>query len=116
MAFHFRNITALALAVLVALTSVQFAAARGQSPAVGVMEICTGTGPLHILVDETGDPTGGVMICPDYAMAVFADVWTQSPELGRVKLWHAVWLPRSAVDAASILEKTAQARGPPAPV
>lgn len=116
MTFRFWHITALALACLIAFTSVHIAAARGQSPAVGTMEICTGTGPVHILVDQNGEPTGGVMICPDYAMAFFADVWAQPPEFGPVVLWRTVWQPRAAVQAVSILEKTAQARGPPVPV
>ena len=45
------------LLVLVAVTSVELAAARGQAPAVGTLVICTGSGPVHILVDENGQPT-----------------------------------------------------------
>ncbi len=108
-----RHITSLGLALLIAFTSVQFAAARGQSPAVGTMEICTGTGPVHILVDENGEPTGGVMICPDYAMAFFADHLGVVPDLQQVVLWQDIWLPRLAVGVHSAAPRVAQARGPP---
>ncbi|MFA8387205.1 MAG: hypothetical protein ACEPO2_16405 [Pelagibaca sp.] len=108
-----RHLTSLGLALLIAFTSVQFAAARGQSPAVGTMEICTGTGPIHILVDENGEPTGGVMICPDYAMAFYADVLSAVPDLQQVALWQDIWLPSVAVGAHSAAPRAAQARGPP---
>lgn len=108
-----RNLTSLGLALLIAFTSVQFAAARGQPPAVGTMEICTGTGPVHILVDENGEPTGGVMICPDYAMAFFADVWGVVPDPQLVALWRNIWLPGGAISAYSTAPRVAQARGPP---
>lgn len=105
--------TALALALLITVTSVTFAAARGQSPAVGTMEICTGTGPIHILVDENGEPTGGVMICPDFALAFFADVWTEGPTVQPVSHWQAMWIARGRESAVSTVLAKAQARGPP---
>ena len=108
-----RHITVLTLALLIGVTSVQFAAARGQSPAVDTMEICTGTGPIHILVDENGQPTGGVMICPDYAMAFFAEMSVGVPDLQPVALWQSMWISRTAVAAVSVPLMTAQARGPP---
>ena len=108
--------TGLALALLIGITSVTFAAARGQSPAVGTMEICTGTGPIHILVDENGEPTGGVMICPDYALAFFADVWTAGPKVHTVPLWQAMWMPHTTEPALGTVGAVAQARGPPARV
>lgn len=108
-----RHITVLTLALFIGVTSVQLASARGQSPAVGTMEICTGTGPIHILVDENGQPTGGIMICPDYAMAFFADVSVGAPDLHPVPLWQSLWISRTAVAAVSAPSIAAQARGPP---
>ena len=113
MALWLRHITVLGLALLIGFTSVQFAAARGQPPAVGTMEICTGTGPIHILVDENGEPTGGVMICPDYALAFFADVWAEGAQALWVAQWQGVSLPQTTQRRVSAEVQSAQARGPP---
>jgi hypothetical protein len=108
-----RNITVLGLALLIGFTSIQFAAARGQSPAVGMMEICTGTGPVHILVDENGEPTGGVMLCPDYALAFFADVWGGLPQATWDAQWRAISVSQGAIRLSTNALPSAQARGPP---
>lgn len=109
----FRHITSLGLALLIGFTSVQFAAARGQSPAVGTMEICTGTGPVHILVDANGEPTGAVMICPDYALAFFADVWQEAAQAPWTAHWSELSVPQSSARAVGAVVLSAQARGPP---
>lgn len=113
MRFCFRQLTCLMLALVIGLTSVQLAAARGQPPAVGTVVICTGTGPVHILVDETGQPTGGVMVCPDYATAFFADIWAEGPVARRVEIWQDIWIVRGAALGARRNPVEAQARGPP---
>lgn len=113
MRFFIRQITCSALLLMVALTSVQLAAARGQSPAVGTMEICTGTGPVHIVVDENGEPTGGVMICPDYALAFYADLNLSAPDIRPADIWRAAWLGHAAVLAAEQSAPLSQPRGPP---
>jgi hypothetical protein len=113
MVSRLRNITVLGLALLIGFTSIQFAAARGQSPAVGMMEICTGTGPVHILVDENGEPTGGVMLCPDYALAFFADVWGSLPQANWDAQWQAILVSQGAIRLITNDVLSAQARGPP---
>lgn len=113
MVSRLRNITVLGLALLIGFTSIQFAAARGQSPAVGMMEICTGTGPVHILVDENGEPTGGVMLCPDYALAFFADVWGALPQAIWDAQWQAILVSQGAIRLITNDVLLAQARGPP---
>jgi hypothetical protein len=85
-----RHMISVLMLLVVSITSVELAAARGQSPAVGTMVICTGTGPLHILVDENGQPTGGVMVCPDYALAFYAELDSTAPDALRTELWHAL--------------------------
>jgi hypothetical protein len=109
-----RHITAVLLILVVSFTSVQLAAARGQAPAVGTMVICTGSGPLHILVDENGVPTGGVMICPDYAMAFYAEVSLALPEAVRSDdAWRDLWHNALTVVSAGRIATAAKARGPP---
>ncbi|MFP7570193.1 hypothetical protein [Marivita sp. S2033] len=110
------TISSVFLVLVIALTSVELAAARGQAPAVATMEICTGTGPVHILVDENGAPTGGVMICPDYAMAFFAEPPPPTPAALRIDTWCALWLNDSPVVSAEQAAPRSQARGPPATI
>lgn len=107
------SLTAMLLLVVIAVTSVQLAAARGQSPAVGTMVICSGTGPLQIMVDENGDPTGGVMVCPDYALAYFGDTAPGQAGPVRADLWHRLWVSRTEVRARSGPLPSLRARGPP---
>lgn len=101
------------MALVIGLTSVQLAAARGQAPAVGMMEICTGTGPIHILVDENGQPTGNVMICPDYALAFFADPAPNPTSAQRTDIWQTLRFDRTAAVSADHRSPESQARGPP---
>lgn len=109
-----RQTVVLCLLVMVALTSVQLAAARGQSPAVGTMVICTGTGPVHILVDENGIPTGGVMICPDYALAFYGGLDVTTPASVPVDaVWHSLWRAHTDALAAEQAKPLSQPRGPP---
>ena len=116
MRFLARHMISGLMLMVIALTSVELAAARGQAPAVGTMVICTGTGPLHILVDENGQPTGGVMVCPDYALAFYADVDSTPPDALRTDLWHALWVSRTDARAVGAIIPVPQARGPPVAV
>ena len=109
-----RQITTGLLLLVIAITSVQFAAARGQAPAVATMEICSGSGPVHILVDEHGEPTGNIMVCPDYATAFFADPTPDTARALRAETWQAMWLSRTAVLSAETVKPDTHARGPPA--
>ncbi|SLN59071.1 hypothetical protein PEL8287_03184 [Roseovarius litorisediminis] len=61
-----------ALCLMLAITSHSAAVARGAPGPAGQMVLCTGTGPVTVLVDAQGQPTGAVHICPDYALALFA--------------------------------------------
>ena len=108
-----RHTVTLCLLMMVAVTSVQLAAARGQAPAAGMIEICTGTGPVHILVDEDGNPTGGVMICPDYALAFYGGFDAKTPHSLRVDVWHSLWRSDTEALAADKAAPLSQPRGPP---
>lgn len=74
------------LAVVLVLTSQGFALARTAEGPAGAMVICTGTGPVTVLVDEDGQPTGAVHICPDCALSLFDAISPASP----------AWLPDAA--------------------
>ena len=113
MRFLLRQCMGLLLVLVIGFASVQLAVARGQSPAVSTMVICTGTGLIHILVDENGEPTGSVMVCPDYALAFYADATIASPDLVRLDVWQLLWLSRTEALSAEQAAPLSQARGPP---
>ncbi len=69
-----RSLLSLLLALMMGLTSLSYAAARGQAPAADLVEICAGFGTQMIALDADGNPTDGAHICPDAVGAVaFAD-------------------------------------------
>ncbi|MCV2894386.1 hypothetical protein [Lentibacter sp. XHP0401] len=107
--------SAFMIAVLV-LTGHAMAEARTMTNAAGEMVLCTGTGPITILVDAEGKPTGPPHICPDCALALFADITPpfSMPEstLGEtapLRFTHVAELKAQRILAVS-------ARGPPARV
>ena len=64
-----RKIAILMVAVLV-LTGHSMAIARGMPVAAGLMELCTGTGPVMVAVDAEGNPTGHTHICPEFSLSL----------------------------------------------
>jgi hypothetical protein len=107
----------LILALVLALTSVTMAQARGQAMAVGQIVICSGGGIVSVPVDAEGRPTGPAHLCPDCALGLFA----AAPAAFGVLVRSADWRPQAPLPVPGIAPaaptKTPQsARGPPAPV
>ncbi|WP_393935077.1 hypothetical protein [Roseovarius sp. S1116L3] len=50
------------------------ALARNAPGASAVLTICSGTGPLSIVVDAEGQPMGAPHICPDCALAALGAI------------------------------------------
>ena len=67
------SLTALGLCLFLALTSQSMAVARGAAQPVGHVVLCTGTGPVSVAVDATGQPTGTPHICPDCMLGLFGE-------------------------------------------
>lgn len=109
-----RPLTALLLALLLALSSGTMAVARGQATAVGTMVLCSGQGPVAVPVDAEGNPTGPAHICPDCALSLFAAHSAPPPALARPA---TAALPASVAPEARIPPRRASitppARGPP---
>ena len=107
---------ALCLAVVLGLTSVQMAMARGGGGTAGWMVICTGSGPVAIAMDADGQPAGPAHVCPDCALGLFAappPAETRAPRPGDT----AARLAPALADAAAPARApgaTPLARGPPA--
>lgn len=108
-----RSITAFVLALMLGVTSLTLASARGQAAAVGQVEICSGLGLQVISVDADGNPVGDPHICPD-GVAAFVSVSIPVPEMG-VRLQgdgERIRIAR-AVDLATDRAIPARARAPP---
>ena len=111
-----RPFAGLLLALLLGLTGQSMAVARGAPPPVGVMVLCTGAGPLRVLVDETGAPVGPMHICPDCALSLFDAAPAATPE-GLTRAFTRQGRARSPGTAeAGRVQPARCARGPPARV
>ncbi|MFN3644775.1 MAG: hypothetical protein ACK4TB_17845 [Gemmobacter sp.] len=58
------------LALILAVTSVAFAVARGTPLPAAMVELCSGSGPVMIALDDKGRPSGPAHLCPDGAIFV----------------------------------------------
>ena len=110
-----RSFLALALALLMGVTSLGLGAARGQARIAGEIVICTGMGITVVTLDENGNPVGTPHICPDMALALLA-----APPFAPLVLLppagsaRAADLPEPAAAQGRAAPRPA-ARGPPAP-
>jgi hypothetical protein len=71
------------LALMLAFTGQSMAVARGTPSASGQIVLCTGTGPISVLVDENGQPVGKPHICPDCALSFFDVLADTAPHILR---------------------------------
>lgn len=110
-----KPILAVFLALMLGVTSITLAAARGRAPAVAEIVICSGFALQTIPVDATGKPTGKAHICPD-AVTAFALIALPAPELPPRKtvVLAALRVP-GAPAGAEVARPRATARDPPAP-
>jgi hypothetical protein len=63
-----RNHIALLLIAVLTLTGHSMALARGSTGTAGFIELCVGTEPVVIAIDENGEPTGESHICPEFSL------------------------------------------------
>jgi hypothetical protein len=113
MAVRFRRYLGVALVFLLALTSQGMAVARGTTSMSGPIQLCTGTGPVMVYVDENGTPTGPPMICPDWALMLIADTSAMQPVMTVPGgLCRAVWTSDDVAVGDRFRPRTS-ARGPP---
>jgi hypothetical protein len=105
--------TSLLLALVLVLTSQSMAVARGGSAATGQMVICTGSGPMAVLVDADGQPVEAAHLCPDATLQVLTDVDAPLPAFlraGRVLVPEAM---RACAPCTRALRQTPPSRAPP---
>lgn len=74
-----RSFIAIWLALLLVLTAQSMAVARGLPGSAGSVVLCTGTGPVTILIDAEGQPIGHAHVCPDCTLSLIVTVGHASP-------------------------------------
>lgn len=109
----FRTYLAVFCALLLVVTSHSMAQARGMTDADGQMVICTGTGPITVLVDAEGQPVERGHVCPDCAMSLFAGTSAPfEPPMLVLRGGETVSFPANTATAPARIAR-ATARGPP---
>lgn len=104
----------IALALMLALTGQSMAVARGATGPAGQMVLCTGTGPVSVLVDENGQPTGPPHYCPDCVLSLLdaAVPYVPAAAIVRSAAAELAWPPAvETLSPAALLR--AHARAPP---
>ncbi len=109
-----RSLTALGLCLFLALTSQSMAVARGAAQPVGHIVLCTGTGPVSVAVDATGQPTGTPHICPDCMLGLFGEAPAAPDATHRAKATAAPRLAEPARHPTRSQFPAFTARAPPA--
>ncbi|NVO28305.1 hypothetical protein HJ526_12790 [Donghicola sp. C2-DW-16] len=107
------DILSLMMALLMAFTAVHMGYIRGMSPAVGQMELCTGTGPITVGVDSEGKPAS-LHYCPDCALTLLAAVAPWQPETFAPSGHQITPFEIDIWRAHGATAPTARARAPPA--
>lgn len=111
-----RAIAAYVLSMILAVTGLSLATARGTAPDIGVeVVICSGVGMTTITLGPDGEPVKQTHLCPD-AVALFAATFSV-PALGepQIRLLAYLSLPAPVLEGSRD-ELTPSARGPPVPV
>lgn len=98
---------------MLTFTGHSMAVARGMPDANGQIVLCTGTGPVVVLVDENGQPMGTPHICPDYAASLIAALAEAPIMIGRDAGLVGLEWPAAERAALSRAQLTPFARGPP---
>ncbi len=108
-----RSYLAAFLVFALVVTSHSMAQARGMTDAQGQMVICTGTGPITVLVDAEGRPVERSHVCPECAMHLFAGTSAPfEPPLLELRGGETLWFLNGTVTVPVRIAR-ATARGPP---
>lgn len=108
-----RSLLALALVLLLAVTSVTMAVARGQVHGLGEVALCTGVGLVTVAVDAQGNPVARPRYCPKCTAGLYVVYFykTPLPEPRNQTIISFVLVEESVVGLAVVV--TALARGSP---
>ncbi|WP_425043479.1 hypothetical protein [Primorskyibacter sp. S87] len=104
------------LGLSVSLTGLAVASTRGLDQSLGQVELCTGSGPVIVYLDEDGQPAAPPHYCPEFALNLLAalDVPTITTEAVSARLIPVVIPVVLSLTGRDVIR--ASARGPPQPV
>ncbi len=108
-----RKYLSLGLVLVLVLTSQSMAVARGAPGPAGQVELCTGTGPVMVYVDETGEPVSAPHHCPDCALCLLLHVAEPDVSLGPAPACHRLFPVRADLQSDGVILPRCTARGPP---
>jgi hypothetical protein len=108
-----RPLTALALSLMLAFTSLGLAAARGQAMAGGQVVLCSGAGPVTLTLDAQGRPAGPAHICPDMALGLIAALHLPGLAISRGPSRADLLVAAPFAQGSALPRPAASARGPP---
>jgi hypothetical protein len=109
-----RMLTGFLLSLMLAMTSLSLATARGTNPDIGMdMVICTGVGITTITLGPDGEPVEKSVLCPDSVSLFAADFTLPAMATPEARLIAEVDVAASGSVAAQ-QELSPSARGPPA--
>lgn len=109
-----RPLSGLLLALLMALTSVTMAVARGQDRMGTTVEICGGFGQVFLTLDQNGQPMRPGHPCPDCLTGVTAlNLPDPIAAPQRPQTVHRARFAPVIITAPSLPQPQATARGPP---
>lgn len=108
-----RTHIALMLALMLALTSLSLAVARGQATPAGTIALCSGAGMQMLYVDADGNPTGPPHVCPDGVAALaLVDMNPPAQTIRALRDGERLRIPRGFEQTARVTTD-ANARAPP---
>lgn len=113
MARSWSSVWAVILALVMVLTSEAMATARVTPTAAGLIDLCTGTGPIMVAVDANGQPVGHPHICPDYAAHAFDVGGVMAAPRAVQQTRHRLRFVTPSQSGLATPVPPPQARGPP---
>jgi len=108
-----RRIVGPIVALVIALTSVSAAIARGETMEGRHIVICSGGTLVSIILDADGKPVKRTQICPDYALTILASVMPAPIVALRPATSTTLVAPTSFLFPHSRQAPTPRARAPP---
>lgn len=109
-----RSLSALTLALVLAVSGQTMVAAQHNAAVVGEMEICTGFGIVTVQMDAEGNPTGPLIVCADFASTLSADAQVAGCLSAPQPIWITLEYGLGTTSRFGRSAPVASARGPPA--
>lgn len=107
-----RIVAGLSLSVLLAVTSITFALARGQHHGLYEVVICAGASSATIMVDADGQPAQPAPLCPECLGPALALPAPAAQPAAPAAVAFRLDIPRATL-AAAPWQPQPRARGPP---